>query len=287
MEVFEFLPDWLSREDIKPYIYVRQENRSGYPGATHPIRWFKSKDYLVIDPTRLENLSFGEAVLSLEGNAFEESEMPTPRWVFYDCAIVPGFVSGFAIKREKLPETLFKYIQPAEDLEWVPISCFIAIPTAMEGQWVAHNLTSANKFLGKEGRLRGLGYLSKAFGLWYMNIKKLCGVTQWGSPAIKLHSHYGNFEIVTTYTPIHTHENTFTYKSWVDSRKWKRFFTKEEAVEFSAFYKEESFCIDPKSIDSMKGTQVRIESGQGPFFLSEDQIRQNDLMDKIKVYTIK
>lgn len=284
---FDFLPDWLQREDIKPYIYVRSENLSGAPGSTHPIAWFKNHDYLVIEPTKLDSLSFGEAILNLEGNAFEESAMPMPRWVFYDCAIVPGIVSGFAIRREKLPESLFKYIKPDESLEWVPISCFIAIPTAMEGQWVAHNLTSANKFLGKEGRLRGLGYLSKAFGLWYMNIKKLCGVTQWGSPAVKLHSHYGNFEIVTTYTPIHTHANTFTYKSWVDSRKWKRFFTKEEAVEFASFYKEESFVIDPNSEDSMKDIQIRIESGQGPFFLSEDEIRVKGLTEPLSVYSLK
>ena len=221
-----FLPDWLKREDIRPFVYMREENRSGLPGATHPVRWFEDLDILHINPTLLENLDFGEALLSLEGQAFEESAMPMPKWVFYDCAIVPGIVSGFVMKKESLPDSLLKLINPPAKLEWVPISCFICIPTAMEGQWVAHNLTSGNKFLTKEDRLRGLGYLSKALGLWYMNIKKLCGVTQWGSPAIKLHSQFGNFEIITTYTPIHTHRNTFTYKSWVDSRKWKRFFNK-------------------------------------------------------------
>jgi hypothetical protein len=287
MSEFSYLPDWLYRDDIRPYVFIRRENINAYPGATHPIKWFHNIDYLKLEPTKLENLSFGEAILSLEGNAFGESGMPTPKWVFYDCAIMPGVISGFAMKKESLPEKLRDLIKPDPNLEWVPISCFIAIPTAMEGQWVAHNLTSANKFLSRDERLRGLGFLSKAFGLWFTNIKKLCGVTQWGSPAIKLHSAYGNFEILTSYTPIHTHKHTFTYKSWVDARKWKRFFTKEQAAEFSLYFQPESIFIDPNNEDTMKDVQVRIESGLGPFFLSEDEIREKGLMERLQVFTLK
>lgn len=283
----KFLPEWLTRTDIKAYVYIRRENSSYSPGVTHPLDWFTDRDYLQLEPTRLENLSFGEAILNLEGSAFEESSMPMPKWVFYDCAIMPGIVSGFAMKRSSLPEALEQIIRPAPGLKWVPISCFIAIPTAFEGQWVAHNLTSANKFLSKEDSLKGLGFLSKAFGLWYANIKKLCGVTQWASPAIKLHSHFGDFELLTAYTPIHTHAHTFTYKSWVDSRKWFRFFTKDEAPEFHSFHVNTGLQIDPQRSESMKDIQNKLEAGQGPFFLSEDQIRKQNLQQPLDLFALR
>ncbi|MEE6250589.1 MAG: hypothetical protein VX583_09310 [Bdellovibrionota bacterium] len=283
----KFLPDWFTRNDIKPYVYIRNENSSYTPGVTHPVDWFNEKEHLQFEPTLLKNLDFGEAILSLEGNAFEESAMPMPKWVFYDCAIMPGIVSGFAMKRSSLPEELEQLIKPAPGLKWVPISCFIAIPTAFDGQWIAHNLTSANKFLKREDRLKGLGYLSKAFGLWYANIKKLCGVTQWTSPAIKLHSCYGDFELITAYTPIHTHKNTFTYKSWVDSRKWFRFFTKEDAPEFHSFHVDSGLEIDPTSTESMKDIHIKLEAGNGPFFLSEDQIRKQKLDEALKLYMLR
>ncbi|MFK8137019.1 MAG: hypothetical protein AB8E15_01550 [Bdellovibrionales bacterium] len=287
MSKTDFIPDWFYSDDIRPYIFLRRENRSVLPGSTHPLEWFSDKSILEIDPLRVENLNFAEAIYQLEGGAFEASDMAMPRWVFYDCAIIPGLCCGFAMRRSAIPESLLKVIKPSEDLEWVPISLFIAIPTAMEGQWVAHNLSSGNSFLAKEDRMKGLGFLTKAFGLWYSNIKKLCGVTQWGSPSIKLHSFYGNIEILTAYTPVHTHAGTLTYKSWVDCRMWSRFFTREKSPAFDFYYKNAGFQIDPKSDDSMKGFQIRIESGQGPFFLYNDEIRHKGLDESLDVFKLK
>ncbi|MEZ4873543.1 MAG: hypothetical protein R2827_15140 [Bdellovibrionales bacterium] len=73
-------------------------------------------------------------------------------------------------------------------------------------------MSSINALVPKEDRLYGLGFLSKAFGLAYANIRTCCGMTQWNSPAIRLHSHYGVLEVLTAFTPAHTHAHTLTYR---------------------------------------------------------------------------
>ena len=67
--------------------------------------------------------------------------------------------------------------------------------------------------LKKKHRYYGLGFLTKAFGLWYANIPVCCGVTQWTSPALKIHSHYGVIEVLTAYhsgsrSPPNSHLST-------------------------------------------------------------------------------
>lgn len=282
----QVLPEWLKEDWIQPYLFVRKENRSSYPGSSHPINWFEHKKPIVLDPLSVESVNFAECIYSLESAAFEESAMPMPRWVFFDCAIMPGVITGFAIHRDKLNSEIKKKLKPDPSLEWVPVSLFIAIPTNMSGQWVAHNLSSLNSLLPREERLKGLGFLSKAFGLWYANIKNLCGMTQWGSPALKLHSHYGNLEVVTAYTPVHSYASTVTYRTWVDSRMWSRFFSKESSPAFQHYFKKAGFEVDPKESGSQKSFQAKIESGQGPFYLSEDEIRSNKLTDKLNVFVL-
>ncbi len=280
------LPKWLQREDIQPYLFIRKENASVFPGSSHPIDWFENKKPIILNPLENKNLDFANAIISLEGANFGGANMEMDRWVFYDCAVMPGLIAGFAMKRESLTPNMIKILNPPASLEWVPISLFICIPTVYTGQWVAHNLCSLNKLVDKSEGLRGLGFLTKAYGLWYANIKNLCGITQWHSPAMKLHSHYGSFEVITSYTPIHTYPNTLTYKSWVDSRVWHRFFTKTPSQEFAEFFHYAGFEVDPREVDSLKSFQSKIESGEGPFYLSEHEIREKESLAKLRVYRL-
>ena len=182
-----------------------------------------------MDPLRMGDIYFSNALLNMESKAFETSSMPMPRWVFYDCAVMPGFISGFARRTETLPASIRNFLGE-QNLhgEWTPVSMFIVIPTMVENEWVAHNLSSINALIPKEDRLYGLGFLSKAFGLAYANIEVCCGVTQWNSHALRLHSHYGIVEILTAYTPAHTYPNSLTYRLQVDPSEWVRFFSGEE-----------------------------------------------------------
>tara|TARA_B100001248_G_scaffold251745_2_gene227186 strand:+ start:11457 stop:12335 length:879 start_codon:yes stop_codon:yes gene_type:complete len=279
--------EWINREDIRPFIYIRRENRVAFPGVSHPIDWFNLDKVLDLDPMRVKTQPFAEAIYNLEGNLFSEASMRMPRWVFYDCAIMPGITVGFAMHRDSMNQKALDLIQPTKDLEWIPISLFIAIPTNANGQWVAHNLCSVNTVLDKDERLYALGFLTKAFGLWYANIRNLCGMTQWDSPAIKLHTQYGHLEILTAFTPIHTHPQTVTYRTWVDSRLWYRFFSKSPANEFEEFYEPSDIQVDPKNEENMRVLQRAIERGAGPFYLSSQDMLHRNLDDVIQIYKLR
>lgn len=272
--------DWLKSEDIRPYIYMRKDNLFSQPGR-RPLSWFQSEP-LYHDPLVMDEVGFADQILHLEGKAFAKADLKMPRWVFYDCAIMPGFVCGFAYRTSKLPQALRDALEPNPSLEWTPISLFIIIPSLQPGEWIAHNLCTANSLLGEGQQLYALGFLTKAFGLWYANVEVLCGMTQWLSPAIRLHSNYGPFEILTAYTPVHSYARTLTYRSRVNLDYWPGFFAPSEIAQTD--YEYSGILIDPKDDESLKALQRRIENGEGPFFFKPSEIRTQPLDMPLKVY---
>lgn len=277
---------WLDGENIRPYIFVRKDNRTKNPGTLYDSDWFPFEP-VVMDPLKMSHVSFANQILSMEHKAFDKSGMAMPRWVFYDCAIMPGFVAGFAHKTETLPSLFKEVLDVDESLEWTPISLFIIIPARTEGEWVAHNLSSMNAMIPRDKKLYGLGFLTKAFGLWFANIGTLCGVTQWKSPAIRLHSHFGPFEILTAYTPVHSYARTLTYRTQVNSEYWKLFFSHKEPEDFADQFEEAGFEVDPNEEKSLIHLQEKIELEKGPFFLNPKEIRNRPLDAKLNVYRKK
>lgn len=274
---------WFDNEIVRPYVFVREENRIKGPGTKFELDWF-STDPVYKNPLLIKNQEFANQILSLEEAAFSSSNMAMPRWVFFDCAIMPGFVAGFAIRSEHASEELKILTRAPKDAEWVPLSLFIIIPTMGDGEWVAHNLSSANALLPKDHRLYGLGFLTKAFGLWYANIEICCGMTQWNSPAARLHTHYGNFEVLTAFTPVHSYARTLTYRLQTDPGEWTRFFTREPSPGFSASYEKAGFEVDPGNEESLISFQKRIEAKEGRFYLDSNQIRTRPLGSPLDVF---
>lgn len=276
---------WLQSDDIQPYVYVRQENRIPTPGLHSQIDWFAKKNPLFLNPLFMREVEFGNQILELEARAFGPSNMAMPRWVFYDCAITPGFVAGFAMRASKVPPELKKHLPYIGKHEWVPLSLFIIIPTmSRDGEWVAHNLCTVNSLLPKEMNYYGLGFLSKAFGLWYANVKICCGFTQWGNPAIRLHSYYGPFEILTAYTPIHSYPRTLTYRVKLESDQWERFFSKQPIEDFQKRFEATKLVVNPKEESSLKDIQTRLEGGEGPFFLNSFEVLTRNLDETLTIY---
>lgn len=276
---------WLEIEDIRPYIFMRKENLFSQPGSYTKCDWFKNKP-IYRNPLHIDQKAFADQILNLESKAFQHSGMPMPRWVFYDCAIMPGFVCGFAQRTETLPRSYREQVGVDPDLDWTPISLFIIIPTVRRGEWVAHNLCTANSLTDKSDHLYALGFLTKAFGLWYANVEILCGFAQWQSPSIRLHSHYGSFEILTAYTPIHSHARTLTYRTIIDGKCWPTFFTKN-GDEMNGRYAAMDFTVDPRSDHSLISFQHRLERDEGPFFLDPHEIRTEPLDAPLRVYRMK
>lgn len=291
--------NWLSHPDIRPYVFVRPENRIPHPGELHEgVDWFPH-EVIYKNPLQMDEVGFANYILNLEGQAFGAANMAMPRWVFYDCAIVPGFVAGFAARAKSLkPQVLQAILKGAEnqpnhqtalksDNEWVPLSLFIIIPTmSNKGEWVAHNLCSVNSLIAKEDQFYGIGFISKAFGLWYANVRTCCGMTQWTSPSLKLHSNYGDFEILTSYTPVHTYAQTLTYRLTVQPERWAHFFNKNEAFEdhFHEKFAPAGFAVDPKDEKSLMSFQKKLENSEGPFFLNSSETLAKPLTDPHKLY---
>lgn len=298
---------WLNNEDIRPYVFVRPENQIAQPGSSHRLDWFKGEPVFK-DPLDVDEIAFADRLYSLEERAFGPSNMAMPRWVFYDCAVMPGFVAGYAARPSALtPEmravldpkkfpasnspvrtsNVLKEVTLLDEMDWVPLSLFIIIPTMHRGEWVAHNLCSVNSLLPQGQGLYGLGFLSKAFGLWYANVDQCSGMTQWGSPALKLHSNYGHMEVIGAYAPVHSHAKTITYRVEVNPSCWEKFFTKEEDYSFLENYGVTGEYIDPTSENSMLDLQKRIEAQKGPYFLSAREIAQKKLDEKLMLYSLK
>lgn len=299
--------NWMDSDDIRPYVFVRPENQIAQPGSVHRLDWF-SKPPIFKDPLDLDQLAFADRIYSIEERAFGPSNMAMPRWVFYDCAVMPGFVAGFAARPSALSKTLreamdpkkypasaspiktskvMKEITSLDEMDWVPLSLFIIIPTMHKGEWVAHNLCSVNSLMPPGDGFYGLGFLSKAFGLWYANVAQCSGMTQWGSPALKLHSHYGHLEVIGAYAPVHSHAKTITYRVQVNTNCWEKFFNKEQDLAFLENYGPSGSFIDPNSEESMLSFQQRIERNEGPFFLSASEIAQKKLDEKLTIYSEK
>src|SRR5437868_8283713 len=252
--------EWMESGDIKPYVFVRPENKIAHPGTRHKLDWF-SQGSIYKDPLDIAEVNFADRIYSIEERAFGPSNMAMPRWVFYACAVMPGFVAGFAAKPAALAKEVREVLDPRkfpatgspifksqtaeaqaltakslDAMDSVPLSLFIIIPTMHKGEWVAHNLCSVNSLLSKESQFHGLGFLSKAFGLWYANVEQCSGMTQWGSPALKLRSHFGHLEVVVAYAPVHSHAKTITYRAQVNTNCWEQFFSKEQDLAFLENY---------------------------------------------------
>jgi hypothetical protein len=291
---------WMKSDDIRPYVFVRPENRVHHPGRLHGgLDWFPHRR-VYKNPLEMAQVEFANRILSLEARAFGPSGMAMPRWVFYDCAIVPGFVAGFAARVSSLSPAVRAALFPepeltapgaahapslAADEEWAPLSLFIIIPTmSASGEWVAHNLCSVNSLLPKTERYHGIGFLSKAFGLWYANVRTCCGMTQWTSPAVRLHAHYGDFEVLTAFTPVHSYARTLTYRVEVDPGVWPQFFRKREGREFGHIYEPAGFNVDPKDEASLIGFQERLERREGPFYLDGQETLARALDDPLTIH---
>lgn len=276
-------PKWLGSRDIKPYVFVRQENRALHPGTKHRFEWFKN-NYLLIDPLKVASADFGHAIMQLDSQAFGKQQMVTPPWVFYDCGVLPGIIAGFAARTENLPLRIRKKLNVNSKLEWTPISMFICIPTVQSNTWMAHNLASVNSILDKKDNYKHLGFLTKAFGLWYANIERLYGVTQWHSPALKIHPNYGEFHLITTYTPLHDYPSSVTYCCFIDSSVWPQVVDKDYKNNFFKKKFKKFDTLNPADEKALKLLQKRLESNKEKIYLSGEELYKSQIGNAINLY---
>lgn len=209
------------------------------------------------NPLALKDKSFIEKLIKLDQLSFGSGGMGMPKWVLFDCALIPGAVIGFGIKSSKLSKEDREKFQVSAD-EFVPLSMYIAIPNADGESWFGHNLSSLNNILAY--KLSGLGLLTKFYALGVMKIKKLIGATQWDSPALGLHLKLSPMKLLASYVPIHTHQNSLCYES-------SDFYSLDEVFTKRVLTTNDRFQASMENIEKL---QVKIESGLEVNLIAKD-----------------
>jgi hypothetical protein len=218
----------------------------------------------VIDPLRLGSEGFLDLLHRLDGLTFGPEGMPMPRWVFYDCAELPGAIFGLGRPAATLWPKARELFQVPQDYDGiVPLSMYIAIPMSMRGVWFGHNLASIAPVLRTAGfdavDLRGLGSLTKGLALKCFGVQWFWGATQWLSTALFIHVKFGPLKLATAYTPAHLEQETLTYGFEVTDDKLRASMgDRAVRIERPAV----DFWVDSHDTDGLRALQDRIEAGE-------------------------
>lgn len=202
----------------------------------------------IFNPLLTSSRDFIEKIYKMDELTFGDQGMQMEKWVFFDCSVMPGFVFGFAVKGSDL-DIEDRTLLGIKENEIFPVSMYIAIPMLERAAWFGHNLSSLNGKLRKN--LSGLGLLTKAIALELFQIKKLYGATQWDSRALLIHRKLGRMELQSSFTPIHSKNNTLCYKSEP--------FDLIDVVSERQIIDESGTLFDP-SIENIFKIQKRIEN---------------------------
>ncbi|APR76989.1 Hypothetical protein A7982_02336 [Minicystis rosea] len=170
--------------------------------------------------TSLRSREVVDGLHRLDAASFGDQQMLMPRWVLFDCGELPGIVYGFGRRAGDLSARVRAHYEVLDrDDVFVPLSMWVAIRCAEDGAWFGHNLSSANLLLEDGERLPGLATLTKALGVKLSRARRLYGATQWDSDSIGIHLRFGAMDLLSAYTPAHTHAETLSYRMNVEEER--------------------------------------------------------------------
>ena len=146
-------------QELVPYVVVTPFNRLGVDLC--PFGWPVREEH-IINPLAMRSDVFLTLLHKLDGLTFGPEGMPMPKWVFYDCAELPGAIYGLGRPAATLWTRAREFFGVPDDYDGiVPLSMYIAIPMHQEGVWFGHNLASLAPVMRKhdlaDTDLRGLG----------------------------------------------------------------------------------------------------------------------------------
>jgi len=213
----------------------------------------------IIDPMRVDSERFLHLLQTLDRLTFGPEGMPMPRWVFYDCAELPGGIFGFGRRSEALPQQIRDALGlEANESCLVPFSMYVAIPVRPPGAWFGHNLASLNPVFPALA-MKGLASITKALALKVFRCAEQVGATQWDSDALHIHSRFGPLDLVTAWTPAHSESATLTYRFEITDAKLRNALGDPEV---SLRYPATDFEIEAGDEQAMQALQTRIEAGE-------------------------
>jgi len=242
--------------DLEPFVVATAANQARFDLCPFGLR---VTDDARVDPLRRDAAPFLDLLERLDAATFGPEGMTMPRWVFYDCAELPGGIVGLGARAARIEsEARALLAVPEEYTGLVPFGMYIAIPTPEPGAWVGHNLATLAGLVGG-GALRGLGGLTKALGLKVFRATAQIGVTQWDSAALFVHTRLGPLELLTAWTPAHSHAASLTYRAALDDAALLRLARDPGAAPAPAIATER--WIDSADRAAIEALQAEIEAG--------------------------
>ncbi|MCA9524021.1 MAG: hypothetical protein KC609_23805, partial [Myxococcales bacterium] len=197
-----------------PFLVITERNRHAF--NTRDIFGYQIADELVFDPQRLQNRVFLQVLDRLNILNFGPAGLDMPQWAFYDCAVMPGIVFGFAARSHAFPEWVYRAFEiPVDYQGYIPLSMHQAIPLVDRRSWLGYTISGIREVswgIGPPG-LNSLTLIMAAKGL---GISYLYSVNQWGSTKLDQFVQLGPLELLTAYTPAHTEPRTMTFRIAID-----------------------------------------------------------------------
>lgn len=254
---------------MQPFVVTPPWNRDAFDLSPFGLH---IPDANIINPLLSANATFFLLLQTLDRLTFGPEGMPMPRWVFYNCAEIPGGIFGFGRPAGTLaPDVRAALDLPADypDEALVPFSMYIAIPvrrpSASEhqpgGSWFGHNLASLNPVFPAL-KMKGLASMTKALSLKVFRASEQIGATQWDSEALFIHTRFGPLDLVTAWTPAHSEPPTLTYRFDVTDEKIRAAMGDPTAIAaIPSPAPETIFEIPADDHVAMQDLQQKIEAG--------------------------
>jgi hypothetical protein len=243
-------------EECQPYVLATRQVAPRL--EWEPLGFDLRKRGLVLDPQEQRNETFLHLLQNLDRLAFGAHGMAMPKWVFYDCGVMPSAVFGFCGPATSLEPWVRRALDVPEHYSGpVPLTIFIAIPTLEAGAWFTHTLCSINQ-VAEGAAPAGLRLLSMTLGLRLLKAETLYGTVQWRSDRVGTYVGVGPLELVTAYTPAHSFRRSLTFRL-----RLRRFLIEAALVKpgTSPGAPPATHMLDVDDEDALIGIQREIEGG--------------------------
>lgn len=195
-------------ENCEPYLVARAGVLDCFDLSPLGVAIPKANQF---DPQCVSSGPFLNLAKKLDAMTYGPLGLTMPDWVFYDCAVVPGAIFGFARRASELEGWLRTGLGVDASYEGlVPVSLFMALPTPIAGQWIGYTLCSINE-VAAGGAPEGLWRLTLAMGTATFQIARMRSTTRWRSPGLGIYASMGPLELVTAFTPAHDVPQTLTF----------------------------------------------------------------------------
>jgi hypothetical protein len=160
---------------------------------------------------------------------------------------------------DSLPQSMFAPDTPiANYSEAMPVSMAICIPMLPSGSWLKHTLCSINE-LTVMAAPAGLRTITFAMALRLFRVKALYSTTQWRASELRVHTKFGELELLTAYTPAHTEPRTLTYRFDVTEERLARALSGQDSYSPAP---DDVVYLDADDVDAMIRLQKNLEEGR-------------------------